>query len=95
MKSTEQQKFSDNCALLIALLEDHRREVTGLDDVPYEEKLFGLASSASEVLLHTIAIMSAADYSHAVEGLRRLSLERRLRQICNIMEQQLKDRGYD
>jgi len=91
----EKQKFSDNCALLIALLEDHRRDVRGLDEVSYEDKLIALGTSASEVLLHTIAIIAAAEYDHAVEGLRAMKQENRLRQICNIMEMQLKDKGYD
>jgi hypothetical protein len=90
---TDKKSFSDSCALLIALLDDHRRNVRGLDKLSMDEKLYGVASSACEVLLHTLSIMTGADYNDAVEGLRSLQQERRLRQICLVMEMQLKDKG--
>ena len=75
-------KFSQSCVTLRALLASHKGTVQGIDGVSVDEQLFLTSTCATEVLLHSIAIIASADYEVAVGGLRAIEMEQRLGEIC-------------
>ena len=89
MSNTE---FSESCRLLIALLKQHEGPpVRDLDQMSQQQKLFLSTTAAAEVMLHSLAILAAAGYANAREGLRALTLEKRLKTICAEMNAVLND----
>jgi hypothetical protein len=75
-------EFSQSCVTLRGLLASHTGTVKGLDGLSVDEQLFLTSTCATEVLLHSLAIICGADYEAAVKGLHAINMEQRLSEIC-------------
>ena len=81
-------KLNQSARLLMQLLEQFDVDgppIKGLKEMSMEDRLFMAVTSAAEVLLHSLAIITAADYDAAQRGLETLHMEKRLKAICDEM----------
>jgi hypothetical protein len=79
-------KLNQSARLLMQLLEQFEGPpIKGLKEMSMEDRLFMAVTSAAEVLLHSLAIITAADYDAAQRGLETLHMEKRLKAICDEM----------
>lgn len=95
MKKDPKLMFSESCAGLIELLRVHDRPVTGFENLDFMTRTKLTTSTAMEVVLHSLAVITGADYDEALKLFNSLHGERRLKDICEEMNAELRKYGLD